>query len=132
MKIAAIVTAVALATGSAAFAAEHSYSQDRDMSRDRPAVTDTHHDRAAARDANRSHEGVMAKTKRFFHGIGDKMRGAGSKMARATHTPDPNARREGDTRAMGAAGDTHDSARQRRMDDAYSNYERKQHHEEKR
>jgi len=114
MKIAAIITVAALATGSAAFAADYGKQSDRDMQRDHAAASDSG-----------KHEGLLDKTKRAFHRMGDKMRGAGSKMAHATHTPDPNrtAARNDDTRSMGAGrDDMHDGARQRRMDDAYSNW----------
>jgi hypothetical protein len=119
MKIAAIVTAVALATGTAAFAADYGTHSDRDTSR---------HAATAQNDTTAKHDGILDKTKRALHRMGDKMRGTGSKMARATHTPDPNgtAARDNDTRSMGAAReDMHDSGRQGRMDDAYNNWHNK-------
>lgn len=105
MKIAVIVTAAALATGTAAFAADYGTHTDRDTSRHATATQKS--------DAQVPHEGLMAKTKRALHRMGDKMRGAGSTMARATHTEDPNraAARESDTRSMGAVARRH--ARQR-------------------
>jgi hypothetical protein len=118
MKIAAIVTAAALATGTAAFAADYGSHSDRNMQRDHAAATDTG-----------KHEGLLDKTKRAFHRMGDKMRSAGSKTARATHTEDPNrtAMRNDDTRSMGAGReDMHDGARQRRMDSAYNNWHDRQ------
>jgi hypothetical protein len=120
MKIAAIVTAVALVTGTAAFANDYGTHSDRDTSR--------HAATSQSSDAQATHEGLLAKTKRALHRIGDKMRGTGSKMARATHTPDPNrtAARDNDTRSMGAGReDMHDSGRQGRMDDAYNNWHNK-------
>ncbi len=121
MKIAAIVTAVALATGTAAFAADYGTHTERDASR-QPAASQKS-------DAPGPHEGIVAKTKRALHRMGDKMRSAGHRTAQATHTDrDRSAMGDrSDTRSMGAArDDMHDSARQRRMDEAYANSKKQQ------
>ena len=115
MKIATLVTVVALATGSA-FAAQNSTtgSYDRD-------TAGTHKSTATAtsNDTTQHKEGFVEKTKRAFHRMGEKIRGAGR------HDKDDTAANR-DTRSMGAAGSDMDSARQRRMDDAYANYKSKQ------
>jgi hypothetical protein len=116
MKLATIVAAVALATGSAAFAADHSYSSNNDTSRHAAA--------AEHNDSSASHEGLLAKTKRALHRMGEKMRGAGHRTETAAGKDRDQDRsamgNRSDTRSMGAAGESHDSARQRRMDEAYS------------
>jgi hypothetical protein len=83
------------------------------------------HDKSAMNDksttaaAPEHKEGLGTKTKRAFHRMGDKLRSM-------THRDTQTARSD-DTRTMGAAGSgTQDSARQKRMDDAYNNWKSKQ------
>ncbi len=91
-------------------------------------------DRHAAADPNYSasaqpqHEGPVAKTKRALHRMGDKMRHMGGKNARSSQRADDEyTLNRNDTRNMGAAGsDMQDSARQKRMDDAYADWKAKQ------
>lgn len=119
MKIATIVAAVALATGSAAFAADHSYSSSGDTARHAQTTQNT--DRGASGD------GLLAKTKRALHRLGEKMRGAGHETADAAKDRDHDRTAMGkdrnDTRSMGAAGD---SSREQRMNKAYGNWQDKQ------
>lgn len=114
MKTAAtLITALALASG-AAFAG--TYGND-------PAKAPRHDTTAAAAEQS-SGEGIVDKTKRALHRMGDKMRSAGHRVANATHS---NERKDAnDTRAMGAAGSDQDQARRQRMDDAYGNWHSKQ------
>ena len=114
MKIPVLITAVALACGAAftAQAADTSANSNK-----RTAVVAENQSQAKG-------EGLGAKTKRAFHRMGDKMRSAGHKVAKATHT-DKSA--SDDTRSMGAAGaDQRDVARRNRMDEAYANWKSKQ------
>ena len=115
MKIAALAAVVALTCGTA-FAAQD-YSAERDANSARPAaVSKDSHSKSAG-------GGIVDKTKRAFHRMGDKMRSMGKRSDKST---DQAAR--DDTRSMGAAGtDTQDSSRKRRMDDAYANWQSKQH-----
>lgn len=110
MKIATIVAAVALATGTAAFAADHSAYSDRDSTNH--ATVAEHNDRSA------SHENFMDRTKRALHRMGEKLRSTTHRDHSETAARDHN-----DTRSMGAAGD--DSARRDRMDKAYNDYQHK-------
>ena len=111
MKIPVLITAVALACGSAV--AQSSYSNDRDAHSNRSAATAPDHSSKAASD-----EGIVAKTKRAFQRMGDKIRSAGNK---SKDNADKSAA-SSDTRTMGAAGsDSADSARRARMDEAYAN-----------
>ena len=105
MKVPVLLTALALACGSG-FA--------------NTATKDADHPKSEAKTVQ-SGDSLGAKTKRGLHKMGDKMRAAGHKLARATHTD--KASRD-DTRAMGAPSE--DSARRARMDDAYANYQKKQ------
>jgi len=115
MKITALLAAAALACGTAY--ANTSATTSHDTTKHSAAATD--------KQSGTTHEGVGVKTKRALGKMGDKIRSAGHKLAHATHT-DKNA--SSDTRAMGASGsDTQDSGRQRRMDDAYANWQSKQH-----
>ena len=81
--------------------------------------------------------GVVDKTKKAMHRMGDKMRHAGDRVGK--HVPKAGPARDSrdqamkndmrsdmpsDTRSMGAAGT--DSGRQARMDDAYSNWKSRQ------
>lgn len=116
MKIPALLAALAIASGSALAAGNSGDATHRGVTADsqHSAATDTSPHRGAS---------FVEKTKRAFRRMGDK-------LANATHTDknrEESTARGSDTRAMGAAGsDTHDSGRQRRMDDAYSNYRGKQ------
>jgi hypothetical protein len=120
MKIPALLTAAALVCGSAFAAGQYgSASADR--------ATQSSQSTAAASDSasKAKGDGLVAKTKRALHRMGDKMRSAGRK---STANDDINqAAARHDTRSMGAAAsNTQDSARQRRMDDAYANWKSKQ------
>jgi hypothetical protein len=112
MKIAALVTAVALASG-AALAAQSSTDSGAATTRSSTATEQT----------QPKGGGIIEKTKRALHRMGDKMRSVGRKAS--DRDKDAQAK-DNDTRNMGAAGsDTQDSARQRRMDDAYANWQSK-------
>ena len=115
MKIPALLTALALACGVAS-AAPSSSNTDIDRTQSTKASADAP-----------KGDGIVDKTKRAFHRLGDKIRGAGNKIANKT---DKDKDRDGkthatsksNTRSMGAPGaDTPDTARRDRMDDAYSN-----------
>lgn len=114
MKMATLLTALALACGPV-FAAGNTSD---------PATT--HRDQSAAVSSGTPDtakgEGLVTKTKRAFHRMGDKLRSMGHKNETQEAKDKAN-----DTRAMGAAGtDTaKDTARQQRMDQAYSNYQSK-------
>jgi hypothetical protein len=120
MKIRALLTVLALTCG-AAFAQGNSGSTSRDAGASRNQST------AAAADSQSkgSGEGLVAKTKRAFHNMGDKIRNAGRKNKDGDNQ---TAGRSGnDTRSMGAAGsDSSDASRRARMDDAYANSKSKQ------
>ncbi len=122
MKIATLVAVVALATGTA-FAAGNNSSSDQ-------KAAPSHESAAAANDNTHSGDGLMDKTKRALHRMGDKIRNATHRVANSgkKSETDRQAQTSGsDTRSMGAAGsNAQDSSRQRRMDDAYSNYQSKQ------
>jgi hypothetical protein len=119
MKIRALLTVLALTCG-AALAQGNTGSTSRDAGASRNQST------AAAADSQSkgSGEGLVAKTKRAFHNMGDKIRNAGRK----NKDGDQTAGRSGnDTRSMGAAGsDSSDASRRARMDDAYANSKSKQ------
>jgi Skp family chaperone for outer membrane proteins len=114
MKIRALVTVLALACGTA-FAAQYSGAAEDAANRNQPA--------AASTDAQpKKGGGLIDKTKRAMHRLGDKMRSAMHRKDKNTQTA-----AKGDTRSMGAAGsDTQDSGRQQRMDDAYASWKSKQ------
>jgi hypothetical protein len=120
MKIATIVAAVALATGGAAFAADHSSYDQPDTSRH--AVTRAHEDaHEAGHDAKASGHDFMSRTRAALHRMGEKLRNATHHDRTATASD----KDRNDTRAMGAAGESHDSTRQHRMDSAYGDYHNK-------
>lgn len=111
MKIAALITVAALTCGTA-LAQGYGNTADRDSSASRNQSA------AVANDSQPKGEGIMDKTKRAFHRLGDKIRSVGNKSK--DHT-DKTAQ-QNDTRTMGAAGaDKSDSARQARIDQAYAN-----------
>lgn len=118
MKIATIVAAVALATGTAAFAADYGTAADHDTTRHHATVAE-HNDKAAA------HGGFLDRTKEALHRMGQKLRSATHRDRSETAARDHN-----DTRSMGAARD--DSGRHHRMDQAYSDYQHKQDRHEER
>lgn len=112
MKIPALITVVALTCGTA-FAQGYGSTADRDSAVNRkPAAAATSDSPSKA-----SGEGIVAKTKRAFHRMGDKIRSVGNKSKDGDKTAAQN-----DPRSMGAAGSTSaDSARQARIDEAYAN-----------
>ena len=106
MKIAALVTAAALACGAA-------YANTS-------ADTQKQSGKATTAQAEPQGEGFAAKTKRAFKRMGEKLRSVGNKDTQQANRAD-------DTRTMGAGPDnSQDSARRNRMDSAYSNYKDKQ------
>jgi hypothetical protein len=115
MKIPALVAALALAGGTA-FAAQTA------------ATADAENRNQAAMSANAPKgDGIMDKTKRAFHNMGDKMRSTGSKIAKKIDKADHRDNKtehasRSDTRTMGAPGaETPENARRSRMDEAYAN-----------
>ena len=111
MKIPALIAIAALTCGTA-FAQGYGSSTHRDTANPSQSA-------AAAPDSpsNSADDGIVAKTKRAFHRLGEKMRSGGNKAKDHDTTASKS-----DTRSMGAAGsDTSDSARQSRMDQAYAN-----------
>ena len=101
MKIPALLTALALTCGTA-FAAG---SGEADRGHSAAATSDTQ--------PRADNDGIVDKTKRALRRMGDKIRSATS--------------RDSDTRAMGASGaESDDSARRRRMDEAYENWRSQQ------
>jgi hypothetical protein len=111
MKIPVLITVAALACGSA-LAQSSSTTSDRDTSRSRAAAT------ATDTPSKASDEGIVAKTKRAFQRMGEKIRSAGNKSKDNAD----KAAAGSDTRSMGAAGsDSADSGRRARMDEAYAN-----------
>jgi uncharacterized protein HemX len=140
MKATALVAAVALACGTAAFAQQ---TQDRTARQENAAADSI----KPADDAQRTKNAVRKlgdKTRHAMHRAEDKVRHMSKNdkdrhhhhHARAEHDRygrdhDRHARsdRHDDTRAMGAgAGDMRDAemARRQRMDDAYDNWKSKQ------
>ena len=110
MKLATIVAAVVLATGSAAFAADYGNHSDRDTSRHAAVVE--HNDHSA------THEGFVERNKRAIRRMGEKL---GRAMPHHGQTAAAN---RNDTRSMGAAGD-HDNGRQDRLNQAYNDWQHK-------
>jgi hypothetical protein len=112
MKIAALIAVAALTCGTA-FA--QSYGSSGSSSRD----TSANHSATTANESQPKGEGIMDKTKRAFHRLGEKLH-AGKKSSDNT---DKTAQQDPEsTHAMGASGSgKSDSARQARMDQAYSN-----------
>lgn len=125
MKIAILLTAVALASGSALAAQNSSYdSRDTATTHQAPVVNK---DQAAPAADAKPAEGIVERTKSAIRRMGERL---GRATDRWTHNgkrtdqaaDDPS---RSDTRAMGAAG-SGDNPRQRRMDDAYGNWRGKQ------
>jgi Spy/CpxP family protein refolding chaperone len=117
MKITALIAAATLLGAGATYAAQYD-------------TTDTHK-RDTATEHSANHEGAGQKVRNAFHKLGEKTRHAfhraGDKSREVAHSG-----RRDDTRAMGASGSSRDmdDSRQHRMDDAYSNWQHKQHKEE--
>ena len=113
MKISALVAALALTCGTAAFAAQPGDGE----SGAKPVPT-------ATADTKASGDGLVAKTKRALHRVGDKIshigHKAGDKVSDTVHSAKRDSRKS-DTRSMGARRDDDDSSRQARMDAAYEN-----------
>jgi hypothetical protein len=103
MKIAALMTAAALACGAA-------YANTTADAHKQSAAT------ASTAQAEPQGEGLAVKTKRAFKRMGDKLRSIGHK--------DTQQAKGSDTSAMGAGPE--DSGRRARMDSAYSNWQKKQ------
>lgn len=121
MKIATLIAVAALATGSAFAAGNNSYGDH--------SAAPSHESSAAANDNTHSGGGLLDKTKRALHRMGDKIRGATHHAANSGRKSeaDRQAQTSSDTRSMGAAGsDAQDSGRQRRMDEAYNDWQKKQ------
>ena len=120
MKIPVLLTAAALACGSAFAAGEYGSSAESATQRSQSSAVASDSAPKSAKG-----EGLVAKTKRALHRMGDKMRSAGRK------SPDNDAINQAaaghDTRSMGAAvSNTQEIDRQRRMDEAYANWKSKQ------
>ena len=105
MKIAALVTAAALACGTA-FAGQ----TEADAQKSSTTASNTQTEAKG--------EGIAVKTKRAFHRMGDKLRSIGHK------DKDTQQAKGSDTSTMGAGAE--DSGRRARMDSAYSNWQKKQ------
>jgi len=120
MKIPVLLSALALVCGAAVAAPQYGSG-----SSDRAAA---HPSAAASSDTssgNAKGGGLLERTKNAFHRLGDKIRHATRKSTDRDQTSAKGGK--GDTRSMGAAGSpSQDSARQRRMDDAYANSKAKQ------
>jgi hypothetical protein len=115
MKFAALITVAALTCGTAMAQSYGSSSTDRSTS------ASPNHSAAMANDDHAKGESFMDKTKRAFHRLGEKLRGAGhtAKNSADKDTDKTAERTQNDTKAMGASGS--DSSRQARMDQAYAN-----------
>jgi hypothetical protein len=117
MKTTALVAILAVSFGTAMAAGNYS-SSDKDRS-----ASHTQSTTAAANDSsNAKDESLGEKTKRAFHRMGEKIRSAGHRVANAGKKD-----KDTDTHAMGAGSETikQDSARQKRMDDAYADWNSK-------
>ena len=117
MKFAALITVAALTCGTAL---AQGYGSSSSSSNDRSTSASPSHSSAMANDDQAKGEGFMDKTKRAFHRLGEKLRGAGHT---AKNSADKDAdktaeQKQNDTRAMGASGS--DSSRTSRMDQAYA------------
>jgi hypothetical protein len=112
MKIPALITALALAGGVAVAQANTSATHDA-SAKDQTTATTTD---------NGQHEGLGAKLKNGLHRMGQAVR----RMAHGGKDKTTDTAAANDTRAMGASGTTgKETTRQKRMDDAYSNYKDK-------
>ena len=118
MKIAALLTALALASGTALAAQDSSNYDTRD--------TTAAHRPTAAATGTPHQEGIVERTKSAIRRTGEKL-GHATERLPGNRSGDPattDASRSG-TRSMGAAG-SDDSVRQRRMDDAYNSWRSRQ------
>lgn len=117
MKIAALITVAALTCGTA-------LAQGYGSTTDRSTSASPNQSATTANSDQPKGEGIMDKTKRAFHRLGEKLRGSGDT---AKNSADKDAdktaqQKQNDTHAMGAAGSAKsDSSRQSRMDEAYAN-----------
>jgi hypothetical protein len=114
MKFAAVITVAALTCGTAMAQGYGSSSTDRSTS------ASPSHSAATANDDQAKGEGFMDKTKRAFHRLGEKLRGAGhtAKNSADKDSDKTAEQKQNDTHAMGASGS--DSSRKSRMDQAYA------------
>jgi hypothetical protein len=120
MKIPALISVVALTCGTAFAAGNYGSMTHND------STAATHQSTANAQDnqSGTKGEGLGAKTKNAFHRLGQKLRNAGHRLA---HPKSGQQTASNDTRSMGASGsNAQDSARQKRMDQAYADYQHKQ------
>jgi hypothetical protein len=121
MKIPALITALALAGGVAVAQANTSATHD---------ASAKNQTTAAASDDTGQHEGLGTKLKKGIHRMGQATRNAMHRVAHSgkkDKTTDTASASQNDTRTMGSYGTSPaDNARQKRMDDAYSNYQSKQ------
>jgi hypothetical protein len=108
MKIAALITVAALTCGTALAQGYGSSS----------GSSSTHNQSAAtANDSSSKSDGILDKTKRAFHRLGEKLHASGNK---SSANPDKTAQENPETSAMGAGPDKSSSSRKARMDQAYS------------
>jgi hypothetical protein len=105
MKTSIAITAFALAFAGAAYAQDGGTGPGQTYQGQATTQSGSHH--------HAKGNGLIAKTKRGMHRMGNKVR-------HAMHRDHRN-----DTAAMGAANDG-DSARRARLDEAYANYHSKQ------
>ena len=118
MKIPALITALALAGGVAVAQANTAATNDA-SAKDQTT--------AAATDTTQ-HEGLGTKLKKGLHRMGQATRNAMHRVAHAgTKDKTTDTASANDTRSMGSYGTAPaDSARQKRMDQAYDDYKAKQ------
>jgi uncharacterized protein HemX len=118
MKIAALLTALALASGTALAAQDASTYDTRD-------TTATHRSTAAATGTQHK-EGIVERTKSAIRHTGEKL-GHATRRLPGNRSGNQAVRDDGrsDTSSMGASG-SDDSGRQRRVDDAYNNWRSRQ------
>jgi hypothetical protein len=116
MKIAALITVAALTCGTA-------LAQGYGSSTDRSTSAGPNQSATTANSDQPKGEGIVDKTKRAFHRLGEKLRGSGQTAKNGEKDADKTAQqKQNDTHAMGAPGSAKsDSSRQSRMDEAYAN-----------
>lgn len=131
MKIAVLLTAVALASGSALAASNSTTYDSRDTATTHKApVVNKDRKSVAAKDAQPK-EGIVDKTKGAIRRMGEKLGHATERLPgkrssdQAMHDPSRTDASRSDTRSMGAVA-SDDSDRQRRMDEAYNNWHSRQ------
>ncbi|MEO8653567.1 MAG: hypothetical protein ABI409_05530 [Ramlibacter sp.] len=131
MKIAALLTAAALASGSALAAQNSSNYDSRDTATTHKAPVVVKDKPAAVANDAKPKEGIVERTKGAVRRMGEKLGHAterlpGNKSSNQAMTDPSRAdTSRSDTRSMGAAA-SDDSGRQRRMDDAYNNWRARQ------